>query len=66
MFVFVASEDEDVNERNVKVYNTSKNETCFWAITLHCGKKVEKHSLNSQPRELILDGFSGKKAPTIS
>lgn len=27
MFVFVASEDEDVNERIVKVYNTCKNET---------------------------------------
>lgn len=24
-------------------------------------KKVEKYSLNSQPRELILDEFSGKK-----
>lgn len=34
------------------------------AITLHCSKKVENHSLNSQPRELILDGFSGKKKKT--
>lgn len=45
MFVFVASEDEDVNERIVKVYNTCKNETSLCTAV----KKLKNIFLTANP-----------------